>query len=155
MSPSITALFPAETSSPEETRALGESLAPMLSPGDVVALYGDLGAGKTQFVKGICRALDIDQTTVSSPTFTIAHEYDGLHPVYHLDMYRIDRLEEAIEFGFRDYVDGDGVCLIEWPENVERLLPAGTIRIRLRHQTGDRRLIDVSQDFKPISGSEL
>lgn len=144
MNPSITSLFPAETSGPEETRALGERLAAMLRPGDVVALYGDLGAGKTQFVKGVCRAYDIDETTVSSPTFTIAHEYEGSHPVYHLDMYRIDRVEEALEFGFRDYLENDGICLIEWPEKIEPLLPGGTLRIRLGHQDGDHRLIELA-----------
>lgn len=136
-------VVPAETQSPEETVRLGERLAEHLSAGDIVALYGDLGAGKTQLVKGIARALDVPERQVSSPTFTIVQEYDGTLPIYHIDAYRVQHVAEFYELGYEDYFFGDGLCLIEWPAHVEELLPEGTIRLRLTHQGGDRRRIEL------------
>jgi tRNA threonylcarbamoyladenosine biosynthesis protein TsaE len=145
-------LLPAETASPEETLALGERLAPLLVPGDVLALYGDLGAGKTHLVKGIARGLGADPEDVSSPTFTLVNEYatrdaEGAPlPLYHLDAYRIERLRELEEIGAEELLHGDGLCVVEWPERMEPLLPPGTIRLRLLHGEGDRRLISRMED---------
>ncbi|NBC16082.1 MAG: tRNA (adenosine(37)-N6)-threonylcarbamoyltransferase complex ATPase subunit type 1 TsaE [Bacteroidetes bacterium] len=139
-----TSLFPAETTSPEATRALGARLAATLAPGDVVALDGDLGAGKTQFIKGLCEALGVPPEQITSPTFTLVHEYEGTDgPIYHIDAYRIERIEELYELGFEDYAYGDGLCLIEWAERIGPLLPDDALRLCLTHLGGTRRQIDV------------
>jgi tRNA threonylcarbamoyladenosine biosynthesis protein TsaE len=144
MPPAVRTLFPAETTSPEATRALGARLAAALGPGDVVALDGDLGAGKTQFIKGLCAALGVPPEQVTSPTFTLVHEYEGTDgPIYHIDAYRIERIEELYELGFEDYVYGDGICLIEWAERIAPMLPDDALRLCLTHLDGTRRQIDV------------
>lgn len=108
-----------------------------------MALYGDLGAGKTHLVKGICAAAGIPRGAVTSPTFTLLHEYPGeRYPIYHFDAYRIKRIEEFFELGYEDYFYGAGLCLVEWPEHVEALLPEYTLRLRLSHLGGDQRRID-------------
>jgi tRNA threonylcarbamoyladenosine biosynthesis protein TsaE len=135
-------ILPVETASVEETIALGERVAVHLQPGDIVALYGDLGAGKTHLVKGIARALGVPPEDVSSPTFTIVHEYTGECPIYHIDAYRVDDPDEFYELGYEDYFYDEGLCLIEWPGRIEMLLPGDTIRLRLTHQGGDRRRIE-------------
>lgn len=140
--PKSAALLPAETASVEETMTLGERLAAHLGPGNVVALYGDLGAGKTHLVKGIARALGVDETAVSSPTFTIVHEYAGNIPIFHLDAYRVEDPDEFYELGYENYFFGEGLCLIEWPSRIESFLPGDAIRLRLTHQGGDRRRIE-------------
>lgn len=141
------ALLPAETASPEETLALGARLAAHLRPGDVLALYGDLGAGKTHLVKGIARGLGADPEDVSSPTFTLVNEYPtAAPPLYHLDVYRIERLHELHEMGVEELLHGDGLCVIEWPEKLEPLLPPHTLRLRLTHGEDDRRLISRIED---------
>ena len=141
----LTDLLPAETVAPDETVALGQQLAELIQPGDVLALYGDLGAGKTHLVKGLCAALGIPAPAVSSPTFTLVNEYDGTFPVYHFDAYRIERLGEFFEIGYESYFFGDGVCLVEWPERVEALVPDHAIRLRLTHLGEDRRRIEVAR----------
>ena len=136
------ALLPNETTSAAETEALGRRLARAFAPGDVVALYGDLGAGKTHLVKGIAAALGVPPMAVTSPTFTVVNEYAGADfPIYHLDAYRIEHLDELFELGYEDYFYGEGLCLIEWPEKVEPLLPPHTRRLRLTHAGHDRRHI--------------
>ncbi len=133
---------PILTSGPRETLEYGRRLARRLKPGDVVALYGNLGAGKTHLIKGICSRFGIEENDVTSPTFTILNEYSGRDfPVYHFDAYRIEDPAEFFELGFQEYFYGEGICLIEWPERVETLLPQYTLRLRLEHQGGDRRLI--------------
>jgi len=138
----LSELLPVETASVEETIALGERLAEHFQPGDIVALYGDLGAGKTHLVKGIARALGVDEAAVSSPTFTIVQEYAGTWPLYHIDAYRVETPDEFYELGYDDYFFGDGLCLIEWPSRIESLLPDDALRLRLTHQGGDRRQIE-------------
>lgn len=135
-------ILPAETASVDETMAVGERLAAHLRSGDIVALYGDLGTGKTHLVKGIARALGVNEVDVSSPTFTIVQEYAGAWPIYHIDAYRVEHLDEFYELGYEDYFYGNGLCLVEWPDRVESLLPDDTIRLRLSHQGGDRRRIE-------------
>ncbi len=138
----LDALLPMETTSAGETMRLGERLAAHLGPGDLVALYGDLGTGKTHLVKGIARGRGVPERRVSSPTFTIVQEYAGDLPIYHIDAYRIAHVDEFYELGYEEYFYGDGICLIEWPARVEELLPARTIRLRLTHQGGDQRRIE-------------
>ncbi len=135
-------LLPAETSGPAETLALGRRIGEALAPGDVLALYGDLGAGKTHLAKGIAGAFGIAPEDVTSPTFTLLAEHEGDRaPLYHFDAYRIARPEEFVALGFEEYAYGAGVCLVEWPERIEALLPARTLRLRIAHAGADRRRI--------------
>ena len=111
--------------------AFGERLGRELERGDVVALYGELGAGKTVLVKGIARGLGITQE-VTSPTFTLVHEYSGGRlTLFHIDLYRLNAIDEAMTIGIEDYMAGPGVTAIEWSEKIESLLPASARRIRL------------------------
>jgi tRNA threonylcarbamoyladenosine biosynthesis protein TsaE len=105
--------FPAETGSPDETVALGARIARTIAPGDVVALYGDLGTGKTHLVKGIAAGMGFDAADVDSPTFVLVHEYATDPPLYHFDAYRIVRPSEFVDIGFHEYAGGDGICVIE------------------------------------------
>ncbi|MDD6350929.1 MAG: tRNA (adenosine(37)-N6)-threonylcarbamoyltransferase complex ATPase subunit type 1 TsaE [Lachnospiraceae bacterium] len=112
-----------ESNSAEETRALGKRMGEEAQAGDVIALTGDLGVGKTVFTKGIAEGLGVKEP-VSSPTFTILQEYrSGRMPLYHFDVYRIGDPEEMDEVGFDDYIYGDGLCLIEWAELISDLMP--------------------------------
>lgn len=118
------------THGPEETEALGEKLAGKLNPGDVIAYYGDLGAGKTAFTRGLARGLGIE-APVTSPTYTIVNEYlQGRMPLFHFDMYRLESADDLFDIGWEDYLERGGVCAVEWSENVEEALE-GAIRVRI------------------------
>lgn len=120
-----------ETNSPKETKELGKKMAERAKPGDVFTLVGDLGVGKTVFTQGIAEGLGIDEP-VNSPTFTIVQEYEsGRMPFYHFDVYRIGDPEEMDEIGFDDYIYGDGLCLIEWADLIEEILPEKRVAIRI------------------------
>lgn len=120
-----------ETNSPQETKELGKEMAERAKPGDVFTLVGDLGVGKTVFTQGIAEGLGIDEP-VNSPTFTIVQEYEsGRMPFYHFDVYRIGDPEEMDEIGFDDYIYGDGLCLIEWADLIEEILPEKRVAIRI------------------------
>ena len=106
------------THSETETEAFGEKLARRLRPGDIVALYGELGAGKTAFVRGMARGLK-SPNRVTSPTFTIVNEYEGEIPLFHFDMYRLGGADELFGIGWDDYLARGGICVVEWSENVE------------------------------------
>lgn len=113
-----------ETFSAEETRALGKRIGAYANPGDIYTLMGDLGVGKTVFTQGIAEGLGITEA-VSSPTFTIIQTYEeGRMPFYHFDVYRIGDVEEMEEIGYEDYFFGDGLCMIEWANLIEEILPA-------------------------------
>ena len=120
------------THSPEETEQAAKEIASELSPGWVVALYGDLGAGKTVFSRGFARALNITEA-VSSPTFTIVQEYPRSEGMFfHLDLYRIDGPDAALAFGIDEFLyASDAISLVEWPERIEGLFPPGTIRVMI------------------------
>ena len=132
------------TNGPEETEALGARLARALEPGAVVAFTGDLGAGKTAFVRGLARGLDV-RDRVTSPTFTIVNEYEGGRlPLFHFDLYRLGCADELFDIGWEDYLARGGVCAVEWSERMEELLEPGTIRVDLRRgEDEDRRVITV------------
>lgn len=117
------------TNSPEETIALGKEIAGKLDDGAIVCLKGELGAGKTHFVKGIAEGLGIDRSEVQSPTFTLINEYRGSRPLYHFDCYRMESPREALEIGAEEYFYDDGICVIEWPERIESLIPPEAIWI--------------------------
>jgi tRNA threonylcarbamoyladenosine biosynthesis protein TsaE len=129
----------------EDMRALGEALGSILEPGDVVSLTGDLGAGKTTLVQGAAQGLGVEDGPVVSPTFTLVRQYSGKVPVYHLDVYRLDRVQEVIDLGFEEYVDTDGVTFIEWGDAIEGLLPEGYLEIELWTRVeDDGRLVFLS-----------
>lgn len=113
------------THSEEETLELARRFSENLGPGDVVCLEGELGAGKTRFVKGMAQHFGIDPADVQSPTFTLINEYNGRIPLYHFDCYRMNRLEEALEIGAEEYFYGEGVSVIEWPKLIASIIPEG------------------------------
>ena len=120
-----------ESFSAEDTFRIGYETGKNAKPGDIYALHGDLGVGKTVFTKGLATGLGIEEA-VNSPTFTILQIYDtGRLPLYHFDGYRIEDPEEMEEVGFDDYVYGDGVCLIEWAGRIEEILPEETIWVKI------------------------
>ena len=133
------------SNSVEETEALGAELAGRLEPGDVVAFTGDLGAGKTAFVRGLARGLGIPDR-VTSPTFTIGNEYEGGRlPLFHFDMYRLGSSDELFDIGWEDYLARGGVCAVEWSENVDDALDEDAIRVDIRRGAqDDQRVISVT-----------
>ena len=132
------------THSPEETRALGRTLAQALQGGAVVAFTGDLGAGKTAFVSGMAEGLGIEER-VTSPTFTIVNEYEGGRlPLFHFDMYRLGSADELFHIGWEDYLARNGVCAVEWSENVDEALDGDTIRVDIsRGEDDNTRIITI------------
>ncbi len=137
-------LLPATTFSPDATRALGRALAAHLAPGDVLALHGGLGAGKTQLAKGVAEGLGLDPDRVTSPTFTVVHEHDaGDVLLLHLDLYRVETAGDAARLGLGELLSGDAVALVEWPEHAFGLLPPDTRHLRLTPLAGDARRIDL------------
>lgn len=134
--------------SPEETRILGAALAPMLLPGDVISLGGDLGAGKTTFVQGLGAALGVHQT-ITSPTFTIVHEYIGRYQLVHVDVYRLNSFQEVLDLGFEELVDPEAVVVVEWGEAVAPLLPMRFLEVALRRVDDEARLTYRTLTFRP------
>lgn len=124
----------------EETGEVGYRLGQLLNKGDVVCLIGDLGAGKTTITKSIAKALEVDDY-ITSPTFTIVNEYDGKYPLYHFDVYRISSSEDMHEIGFEEYLYGDGICIIEWANLIEDILPDEYINIELNYKDEGREMI--------------
>jgi tRNA threonylcarbamoyladenosine biosynthesis protein TsaE len=134
------------SSSIEETILFGKQFAERLQPGDVVCLDGDLGAGKTHFVKGIASFFVVDPTEVSSPTFTLINEYHGSVSLYHFDCYRIKNEQEALEIGTEDYLYGDGISVVEWPEKIRNLLPPKSVWVNISHKGEHEREILIESD---------
>jgi len=118
------------TFSPQETEAIGKAMGSRLVAGDVVALIGELGSGKTCFTKGVAAGLGIDKAVpIVSPTFTLINEYPGLPPLYHFDLYRIDDMVQILDLGCEEYWGGGGVAVIEWGEKAADLLPEEHFRV--------------------------
>lgn len=144
-----------ETFEEEATRKLGEELGKIVRPGTVCTLNGDLGVGKTVFTQGFARGLGITEP-VNSPTFTIVQEYqEGRIPLYHFDVYRISDIEEMEEIGYEDYFYGEGVCLIEWAQLIEEILPSDlteiTIEKDLEKGFDYRRITIKGEEYEDIS----
>jgi tRNA threonylcarbamoyladenosine biosynthesis protein TsaE len=131
-----------------ETIELGRALSSALRPGDVVAFYGELGAGKTTMIKGVSAGLGVADV-VKSPSFVIVTEYAGRLPVYHVDLYRLDEKSDFESIGLDSYLEGDGVCLIEWAERAEKVLPDTAIRVRMSVE-GQGRRIEISGLSTPL-----
>ena len=128
-----------QTHSPEETEAVGRRLATLLHPGDVIAYYGDLGAGKTAFTRGLAAGLGVTEQ-VTSPTYTIVNEYlSGRMPLFHFDMYRLGSADELFDIGWEDYLARGGVCAVEWSENVDEAFEA-PIRITITKDPADENV---------------
>lgn len=126
-----------------DTQNFAEEFATKLKPGDVLCMYGDLGAGKTAFVQGLAKGLLVTDY-VNSPTFTIVNEYEGKIPLYHFDVYRISDSFEMYDIGFDEYIDGDGICVIEWAELIEDILPDSYYKITItKEDDADKRKITV------------
>lgn len=133
-----------ESSSLEETLRIGAALADCLEIGDVVALDGDLGAGKTHLVQAIAGALGVDASEVHSPTFVIIQEYAGRLPVCHIDAYRLNDIDEFLELGSDELVGGDCVSLIEWANRVEEVLPSDRLSVQIRVSGETSRTLAIS-----------
>lgn len=123
-----------------QTRRLGARLAPLLTPGDVLALVGNLGSGKTRWIQGVCEGLGITDPVIS-PTFTLVNEYQGRYPVYHIDLYRLADTSEFATFGLEDYLYGFGISLIEWADRAKNLLPAEYLTVELYHLEETKRRV--------------
>ena len=121
------------TSSLEQTWRIGEMLGALLGPGDIVCLYGDLGAGKTSLSYGIALGLEVKEQYITSPTFTFVNEYEGRVPFYHIDLYRLKDPEELENIGFEEYLDSEGVTVIEWAERAEDELPGERLSVYLNY----------------------
>ena len=124
----------------EKTREIGSKLGELLTPKSVICLIGDLGAGKTTMTQSLARALGVDDY-ITSPTFTIVNEYEGKMPLYHFDAYRIGSSEEMYDIGFDEYIDGEGVCIIEWANLIEDILPDEYLYIEMNYKETGREMI--------------
>jgi len=131
------------TSSERETELAGKTLASHLGPGDTVALFGELGAGKTAFIRGMAEGLGV-KDAVSSPSFAILHEYRGEIPLYHFDMYRVSGWDDLCFTGFFDYLGAGGVCAVEWSENIDGALPENAVRVHMERREENERIIKIS-----------
>jgi tRNA threonylcarbamoyladenosine biosynthesis protein TsaE len=134
---------PLTTTGAQETEAVGAAVGSLLRIGDLVVLTGDLGAGKTTFAKGLARALGVTQP-VTSPTFTIVQEYDGRMPLAHVDVYRLERIQELHDLGFEELLEGH-VTLVEWGEAIAQILPRDRIDVRIAMHDDDdtARVLDI------------
>ena len=132
------------TNSEAETEAAGARFAETLPDGAVVAFYGDLGAGKTAFVRGMARGMGID-ARVSSPTFTIVNEYLGERELYHFDMYRPGSSDELFDIGWEDYLSRGGVCALEWSENVSDAFDGSEITVSISKSSDNGRIIEIGE----------
>ena len=143
-----------------QTRRLGARLGELLEGGEIIALQGELGSGKTRWVQGVGQGLEVKQH-VTSPTFTLVNEYPGRLTLYHIDLYRINQPSEALAFGVEDYLYGNGVCLIEWAERVAEILPPDHMWItfyylddtkrRITMQAAGDRYQKLIEDFKHVA----
>jgi len=123
---------------------LGEKFSKRLKPGDLVALSGDLGAGKTTFVKGIAKGLGVkNYRYVNSPSFVLVKEYKGKIPLFHFDIYRLNNLKDVEDIGYEDYLARRGVVVIEWAGKMSRILPKRYIRINLKIKGPDQRVVEI------------
>jgi tRNA threonylcarbamoyladenosine biosynthesis protein TsaE len=131
--------------SSEETEALGRAFAESLPAGSSIALFGDLGAGKTTFIRGLTQGIgSIDPRSICSPTFTFLNIYPGDKTIYHFDLYRLPKEEEFLSAGFDEYLTAGGICCFEWAEKIPTLLPKETYRITLTYFGAEGRRIEIS-----------
>lgn len=127
-----------KTDNAKQTEELGIRIGESLTGGEIIAMTGDLGSGKTTITKSIAKGLDIDEY-ITSPTFTIVNEYEGRLKLFHFDVYRIGDIEEMYDMGYEEYFYSGGVCIIEWANLIEEILPEDTIRIEISTQDENKR----------------
>jgi tRNA threonylcarbamoyladenosine biosynthesis protein TsaE len=117
-----------------EIDSAARSFVELMGDNTVFAFYGEMGAGKTTFINALCRALGVEDDSTSSPSFAIVNEYRSdttAELIYHFDLYRLENIEDALEIGIEDYFDSGALCLLEWPERIEDLLPDDTVKVRI------------------------
>ena len=135
-----------QTHSPEETRTIGQQIGETLKAGDVIALIGDLGAGKTCLTQGLARGIGIaSQQVVNSPSYTLINEYAGELPIFHIDLYRLQHHGELIDLGLEEYLEGNGICIIEWADRMSNLLPVSYIQITMTWVDESTRRIELQR----------
>jgi len=132
------------TRNPNQTIKLGMAISGLLQKGDILALFGNLGSGKTTLVKGIAKGLRVKSRIVNSPSFVLLKEYGGRLPLYHFDFYRIEKPEETYGIGLEEFLFGKGVCVIEWADRIRRILPKQYLRLNLKFLDKDRRKISMN-----------
>jgi len=131
--------------SEEETISIGKQFAASLKGNEVIGLSGDLGAGKTQFTKGLCNFFGLNESEISSPTFSIVNEYPGSIPIFHFDFYRIENEKELWDIGIEDYFSLAGIKIIEWYELAPNVLPENMIKVKIEINEDDSRLITITR----------
>lgn len=134
-----------ESFSPQQTESIGFELGQKAKAGDIYCLSGDLGVGKTVFTRGFAKGIGVEEEYITSPTFTIINEYDGRLNLYHFDVYRIGSIEEMDDTGYEEYFFGDGVCLIEWAELIEEIIPPDAVWINIEKD------LDKGFDYRRIT----
>ncbi len=144
----MSGMIQARTKSVDDTRALAAELAPLAKAGDLILLEGGLGAGKTAFVQGFARGLGVEET-VTSPTFILVRSYHGRLPMVHLDVYRLDRIQELVDLGIAEILDEDGVTLIEWGDVVRPALPGDFLEVRLEPGASDEERVIMMRGVGP------
>ncbi len=127
--------------SPEDTICLGRKIGKLLKAGNVIALVGNLGAGKTVIAKGLCDGLGVKEDYITSPTYTIINQYDGRMPVYHIDLYRLNDSKELYNLGWDEYIYGNGTCIIEWADKAAEMLPEEYLMLNIEVTGKDKREI--------------
>jgi len=127
------------SNSSDETKNLGQRLAGLLQPGDILCLFGDLGSGKTTLIKGLAQGLNVPEAQVNSPTFVLLNVYEGKMPVYHFDFYRLETQPQIAAIGYDEFLYGQGVSVIEWAERFGVLIPKEFLGIKLTHQGFSKR----------------
>ncbi len=141
-------MFSIITTSVEQTERTGELLGRLLKAGDLICLYGDLGSGKTSLTSGIAMGLEVAENYITSPTFIFVNEYRGRLPLYHIDLYRLGDPLELEGIGFEEYIDSDGVTVIEWAERAEEVLPDERLSLYLSYTSENGREIGFLADGK-------
>ncbi len=136
------------TRTQEETIQFGVTLAKRLKPGDIICLFGDLGSGKTTFVKGLAKGLRINPTKVSSPTFVVMNMYEGKLPLYHFDLYRFEDANEIYAIGYEEFFYGEGIAVVEWAERLGALCPKEYLSVHFSHRKDHGRTIQLKAKGK-------
>ena len=129
------------TNNPEETKCLGKKIGELLKQGNVVALIGNLGAGKTVIANGLCAGLGVKEGYITSPTYTIINQYDGRIPVYHIDLYRLNNSKELYNLGWDEYIYGYGACIIEWADKAREMLSEEYLMVKIELTGNEKRKI--------------
>ncbi|MGQ9647031.1 MAG: tRNA (adenosine(37)-N6)-threonylcarbamoyltransferase complex ATPase subunit type 1 TsaE [Thermodesulfobacteriota bacterium] len=138
-----------QTNALSETIRMGKRLGRLLQPGDVVALVGELGTGKTQFIKGVAEGVGVEKALyVSSPSFTFINEYPGRIPFYHIDLFRLGSEKEAEGLGLEEYIGGDGITAIEWADRIRSLLPEESVFVKIHYAGEKTRTIEITAKGK-------